>query len=43
GSAVQGQFECANKRCAEREGLHSYEVPFRYQEGAEVKNELVKV
>ena len=39
----KGQFMCAAKRCYNEEDLHSYEVPFRYQEQGETKAELVKV
>lgn len=38
-----GQFVCGAKKCQMREGLHSFEVPFRYVENNIAKVELVKV
>jgi protein FRA10AC1 len=38
----KGQFECGALRCDTREGLHSYEVNFAYEESGATKNELVK-
>jgi len=39
----EGQFECGAKKCAEREGLRSWEVNFAYIEHGEKKNALVKL
>jgi len=39
----KGVSVCANKACALREGLSSYEVNFAYVEDGERKNALVKV
>lgn len=39
----KGQFECGAKKCAEREGLRSWEVNFAYIEHGEKKNALVKL
>lgn len=39
----KGQFECANKKCARKEGLRSYEVNFAYTEAGESKQALVKL
>ncbi|XP_038046835.1 protein FRA10AC1 homolog isoform X2 [Patiria miniata] len=39
----KGHFSCGNKRCAEREGLRSWEVNFAYAEHGEKKNALVKL
>lgn len=39
----KGQFICGNKRCDATDDLHSYEVPFRYEEHGQRKLELVKV
>ena len=39
----KGQFSCGNLACNAKEKLHSYEVPFRYKEQGQVKEELVKV
>lgn len=41
--AGKGQFECANKRCSEKDGLRSWEVNFAYVEQEEKKNALVKL
>ena len=41
--AGKGQFSCASKRCDSMDNLHSYEVPFVYNEQGVAKNELVKV
>ncbi|KAL3662435.1 hypothetical protein V7S43_012761 [Phytophthora oleae] len=41
--AGKGQFSCGNKRCDERERLHSYELLFAYVEHGERKRCLVKV
>jgi Folate-sensitive fragile site protein Fra10Ac1 len=38
----KGQFECGALRCDTREGLHSYEVNFAYEESGATRNELVK-
>lgn len=38
-----GQFICGNKKCAENEGLRSWEVNFAYMEHGEKKNALVKL
>ncbi|GAB5033097.1 protein fra10ac1 [Nannochloropsis oceanica] len=40
-----GQYTCGSLGvgCRAREGLASYELNFRYQEGGEVRNELVKI
>ncbi len=39
----RGKYTCGNRHCEEGGGeLRSYEVNFAYQEGGEVKNELVK-
>lgn len=39
----KGHFVCGNKTCDARDGLHSFEVNFKYKEHGDVKNELVKV
>ncbi|XP_025094440.1 protein FRA10AC1 homolog [Pomacea canaliculata] len=39
----KGQFICGNKKCAENEGLRSWEVNFAYMEHGEKKNALVKL
>jgi Folate-sensitive fragile site protein Fra10Ac1 len=39
----KGQFICGAKGCESQANLHSYEVPFRYVEQGQTKNELVKV
>ncbi|XP_074645744.1 protein FRA10AC1 homolog [Tubulanus polymorphus] len=41
--AGKGQFVCGNKKCAESEGLRSWEVNFAYVEANEKKNALVKL
>lgn len=43
--AGKGQFICGNKKCSASNGLHSYELLFKYVEGGnrEVKQCLVKV
>lgn len=41
--AGRGQFSCASKHCESNDNLHSYEVPFEYNEQGTTKNELVKV
>jgi Folate-sensitive fragile site protein Fra10Ac1 len=38
----KGQFECGAVRCDTREGLHSYEVNFAYEESGATRNELIK-
>jgi protein FRA10AC1 len=39
----KGQTTCGNKACSSAFELHSYEVPFKYEEHGERKHELVKV
>ncbi|PAA55039.1 hypothetical protein BOX15_Mlig005215g3, partial [Macrostomum lignano] len=39
----RGQFACGGKRCEQADGLVSWEVNFRYTEGGETKNALVKL
>jgi len=39
----KGQFICGDKRCAESEGLRSWEVNFVYMEHGEKKNTLIKL
>lgn len=41
--AGKGQLSCASLSCGRTEGLHSYEVPFKYVENGVRKMELVKV
>jgi len=41
--AGKGQLICASIACHLKEDLHSYEVPFKYEEGGIRKMELVKV
>ena len=41
--SIAGQFVCGSKKCAEREGLRSWEVNFAYVEQGEKKNALVKL
>ena len=41
--SVAGQFVCGSKKCAEKEGLRSWEVNFAYIEQGEKKNALVKL
>ncbi len=40
-----GQYSCGSLgvSCTARQGLASYELNFKYREGEEVRNELVKV
>ena len=40
---AKGQFICGNIICSESNELHSYELPFQYEEDGQVKLELVKV
>lgn len=39
----KGQFICGDKRCAETEGLRSWEVNFGYSEHGEKKSTLIKL
>ena len=39
----KGQFECAAKKCQEKNNLRTWEVNFGYEEAKEHKNALVKV
>ena len=39
----KGQFVCAATTCEERQGLTSYEIPFKYKEAGNQKHALVKV
>lgn len=39
----KGQFSCGAVGCDSREGLESYEVPFKYKEAGDRKAALVKV
>ncbi|CAH0521135.1 unnamed protein product [Peronospora belbahrii] len=41
--AGKGQFQCGNKDCHERTGLHSYELLFAYVEHGKKKQCMVKV
>ena len=40
---LTGQFSCGEKKCAETEGMRSWEVNFGYIEHGEKKNALVKL
>lgn len=42
-SAGTGQFSCGARKCGERRGLASFEVPFAYTEAGLDKQALVKV
>jgi protein FRA10AC1 len=39
----KGQFVCGVTTCKERQGLTSYEIPFKYKEAGNQKHALVKV
>ena len=41
-TAGTGQFSCGARRCGERRGLASFEVPFAYSEAGVDKQALVK-